>query len=155
MSKEYAAALTALVVGLILIILLPAESLIALSVGVPVAIVLAGVSTFYLAAVYRWQPIPRSRFFRMLIESFVWLFIVGLWVGYLSLGRVLERAAASGAEVVTFPVPPPNISAPISALVVIIAFISPIRFALEVWRRRRRTSRTGRPDPDLNIDERP
>ena len=144
-ARFYGLVLLFLAIGLEVIIAFPAEALTALVLAIPIAIIAAGISTAYLASIFKRQPIPRSRFFRMLVESFFALFLIGVWVGYLSLARVLERAAASGADVPTIPAPPPNISSPISALIVVIVFAIPIRFAFEVYRRRSLSSKTDQP----------
>jgi hypothetical protein len=145
-----------LVVGLTLISLFPSESLALLGVGVPAAIIGGMVATFYLSRVFRRQPIPRSRFFRMLIETFFGLILIGVWIGYLSAARVLEKAAADGNPVpFLLPAPPPTISSPISALIIVIVFVGgPIRFALEVWRRRRLATVAGSTDEaDLDRED--
>jgi hypothetical protein len=147
-ARFYAGVALLLVIGMVAIVSFPAEALIILSLGIPFSIVGAMIATFYLSRIFRRQPVPRSRFFRMLIESFFALLLIGVWVGYLSLARVLERAAASGADVPTIPAPPPNISSPISALIVIIVFVGPIRFAVEVYRRRKLSSQTNQPTTD-------
>jgi MFS family permease len=126
--------------GLIAIALAPEPTLALLVAGVPAAIVAATVSTIYLRHVFHQQPLPRSRFFRMLLESFYSLLFVGAWVGYLTVGRLTERAHDAGQLSWNVPVPPPAFSAPLSALVVIVVFTPPVRFALVVYRARARAS---------------
>lgn len=133
----YLVVLVAFVAGLVAVLVIPELALVVLVVGVPSAIVSAVVSTAYLAHVFRRQQVPRSRFFRMLLETFVGLMIVGAWVGYLTVARVTERAVAAGVIDWYLPAPPPTVSSPISALVIIAVFSVPTRFAWEVWRRRR------------------
>jgi hypothetical protein len=136
-KRFYGLALLVIILGLWAIVVFPEASLYALSISIPFAVIGGGIATGYLARVFRRQPIPRSRFFRMLIESFFALLLIGVWVGYLSLARILERAHAAGVDVIVIPSPPPAVSSPISALIVIIVFLAPIRFAAEVYRRRR------------------
>ena len=126
--------LAVLVGGLVAIAVAPAQALAVLTILVPFVILAATASTIYLALVFNQQRRPRSVFFRMVVESFVTLCLVGAWIGYLSVARLLER---SGIGIL--PAPSPTHSAPISALIVIVVFWRPIRFALEVYRRRRRT----------------
>lgn len=128
------------VVGLYGVIIAPAETLSVLVALIPVVLVGGAIAVAYLARVYRAQPVPRSRFFAMLIETFAALVFLGAWVGYLSAARLLERSDLG----FRIPAPPPSASSPISALIVLIVFAAPVRFALEVYliRRKSRAPRT-------------
>lgn len=132
--------LAGFVAGLASIVLWPEPTLAVLTVAVPVSIAAALVAGLYLLRVYRWQPVPRSRFFRLFLETVALLLGVGLWVGYLTVARLMERGVAEGALSWALPAPPPTYSSPTSALVVIAIFVSIVRFALEVYRARRRAS---------------
>lgn len=154
-KRFYGVTLVMLVVGLALIVLFPSESLVILSIAIPVMIGGTAIATAYLAKVFHQQPIPRSRFFRMLVEMFFALLVIGIWVGYLSTARVIEKAVANGEHVLfVLPAPPPSVSAPISALVVVVVFAWPIRFGLEVYARRRLSGRivSTAEDDDLALD---
>lgn len=131
--RAYIAAALAFVVGLASVMAAPEPTLVVLASLVPIMIAAATISTVYLARVFQLQPIPRSRFFGMLIESFLALVGLGVWVGYLTVARLSERADFGWI----LPAPPPAISSPISALLVVIVFGAPVRFALEVYRIRR------------------
>lgn len=129
-------------IGVLAIIYAP-EATLNVLIGLVIASVIgAVVSTLYLRHVYLDQPKPRSRFFGITLESFYNKIFIGGWVAYLTTARLTERLHAAQAIDWTLPAPPPAVSAPISALVVIVIFASPIRFAIEVWVRRRRSGRT-------------
>lgn len=136
-ARFYRIGAVLLTLGLLAIVFAPEPMLVGLSIAVPIALVAGIVSTSYLARVLVRQPVPRSRFFRMLVESFAGLMAVGVWVGYLSFARVLERARLDGAELPEIPVPPTTVTSPITALLVVLVFTIPVRFALEVYRLRR------------------
>lgn len=140
----YAWLLLGFVAGLVSIVLWPEPTLRVLTLGVPVSIAAAIVSGVYLFRVYRKQPVPRSRFFRLFLETIALLLGVGAWVGYLTVARLTERAVAEGNLDWSLPAPAPAYSSPTSALVVIAVFASIVRFALEVYRARRRA--TSSPD---------
>ncbi len=112
-------------------------------VSLPIIAIITGVSVWYLRSVYRKQPTPRSRFFGMLVGISARSWIGALWVGYLVIGRVLDRMSHDGLPVITVPVPPPNISSPISGLVVAYLMTPPIFYAVNVWRVRRTAGDTG------------
>ena len=136
-----------LVLGLAGIVLVPDVTLLILSISAPAAVVASVFATAYLVRVYNRQPRPRSRFFRMLVETFVGLIAVGAWVTYLSVARALARLAEQGVVVWVPPAPPPSVSAPISALIVTAVFLVPVRFAVTVWRARREVA-----SDDLSLD---
>jgi hypothetical protein len=127
---------TFFLIGLVAAFIAPQPTSVILFAAIPVSIILAAISTAYLTWVFRRQPSPRSRFLRMLVETFYALLAVGVWVGYLTLARLSERAASAGLIDWTLPAPAPTVAAPISALVVIVVFAAPVRFAWEVYRLR-------------------
>lgn len=143
--RFYAGLLLTVVLGLVAVAAAPEPTMIVLSIAVPISIAAAVVATLYLRRVFLAQPIPRSRFFRMVLELFSGLLAVGAWVGYLTVARLTERAHVAGTIGWSLPAPGPAHSAPISALIVIAVFASPVRFALEVWRVRRRSARAPEP----------
>lgn len=118
------------------VVVAPEATLVVLVAFLPVVLVAGAIAVGYLARVYRAQPVPRSRFFGMLIETFTALVCLGLWVGYLSAARLLERSDIG----LRIPAPAPAVSSPISALIVLVVFAAPVRFALEVYLIRRRSS---------------
>ncbi|TMC00963.1 MAG: hypothetical protein E6J41_33790 [Chloroflexi bacterium] len=134
--------IVALVVGLSALLFDPDTTLTILGIGIPVAIASAIVSTIYLYRVFQKQPLPRSRFFAMVLELFYALILLGAWVGYLTVARLTNAAV---------PLPPLTTTTPISALLVIIVFMSPARFAIEVWRVRRQPPREG-PVAETHLD---
>lgn len=138
--------------GLVAVAVAPDLALVVLSIAVPISIAAATVSTLYLVRVFRRQPKPRSRFFRMLVETFGALIVVGAWVGYLAVARVTERAVAAGALDWSLPAPPPATTGPISALVVIVTFAAPVRYALEVYRVRRRATSPEALEREVELD---
>lgn len=133
--QSYVLAALAFVVGLGLILAFPEPSLTLLLYGVPIAIGAAAVSLLYLVHVFRRQTEPRSRFFKMVLEAFGTLLILGAWVGYLTIVRLAERSGTLAPGVWA---PPPSVSSPVSALLVIVLFLSLVRFAASValirWR---------------------
>lgn len=135
----YLGLVVAAITGLVAILLFPEPTTIILTACVPIAIAGAVVATTYTVRVYRSQPIPRSRFFGIVLELFYALVLLGVWVGYLTVARLLERAGLGWS----IPAPPPTYSSPISAVVVLLVFTFPVRFALEIFRVRRR----GAPPP--------
>lgn len=137
--RFYIVLLVAFVLGIIGIVVFPAEALTLIIVAVPLAILAAAGSVVYLRRVYGQQPKPRSRFFATTLETFYGLLVLGGWVGYLTVARVTERAQAAGLVEWTLPAPAPNISAPVSGLLILVVFAGPTRFALNVWRARRRS----------------
>lgn len=136
--RFYLAVALAALAGLGLILVLPDVALVVLAALVPVSIAGAVVSTIYLRRVYVRQPIPRSRFFRMLVEMFGGLLVIGGWVGYLTVARITERAHLAGDIDWNLPAPPTGVSSPLSAVIVIAVFSAPARFAWEIFRLRRR-----------------
>lgn len=140
-----------LALGLVAVTVAPEPTLIVLSFLVPVSIAAAVGATLYLRRVFLAQPIPRSRFFRMVLELFGGLVAIGAWVGYLTVARLTERAHLAGGLAWSLPAPGPAHSAPISALIVIAVFASPVRFAWEVYRVRKRAT-TKRRARELDLD---
>lgn len=126
--------------GVVAILVAPEIAIRVLAIAIPAVIVAALVSVLYLRRVYRRQRVPRSRFFGMMLEGFYALLVLGGWVGYLAVARVTERAAAAGDLDWTIPAPGPLTSAPLTGLLVIVVFAGPVRFAVEVYRDRRRAS---------------
>ena len=126
--------------GILGIVLLPDVTLLILTISAPAAVVASAFATAYLVRVFQRQPRPRSRFFRMLVETFVGLLLVGAWVTYLSVARALARLAEDGHDVWVPPSPPVSVSAPVSALIVTAVFLVPVRFAVTVYRARREVS---------------
>ena len=121
--------------GLVVIMYATETAVAILTAAIPVAIVAAIGSTWYLWRVFRAQPIPRSRFFGMVLELFVALIVLGVWVSYLSVARALDR---DGTLDIHLPAPSTALSQPLTALLVILVFATPVRFAIEVFRVRRR-----------------
>jgi hypothetical protein len=135
---RYFAELAVFILCLVLIYTAPEASLSVIVLSLPVIALCTGLSVLYLHRVYVRQPTPRSRFFGMLVGVSTRSWIAGLWVGYLVIGRVLDRMAHEGFNVWQLPTPPPNVSAPISGLVVAYLMLPPIIYALTVWSVRRR-----------------
>ena len=129
--------LLALVLGIELIVFAPDVALTTLVLAVPLVLVGATISVVYLRRVYLRQPVPRSRFFGMLVSVSARATLVGLWVGYLVVARIGERTGWFA-----IPVPPPAVSSPITGLVIAIWLSPPIVYALAVYRVRRSASRT-------------
>lgn len=149
--RFYLVALAAFALGLVAIVAYPDTALAVLIVLVPLAVLGAVVAVLYMWWVYRRQPTPRSRFFRMALETFGGLLLVGGWVAYLSVARVVERAHAAGDTMLIIPAPPPPISSPISALLVVVVFAGVMRFGAEVYLVRRRPGRAPA-DDDVTAD---
>lgn len=137
------------VVGLAGVLVGPDQTYAVLVALIPLVLLAGVVSVAYLARVYRAQPVPRSRFFGMLIETFVALVFLGAWVGYLSVARILERTPDIGLRI---PAPPTAVTSPLSALIVLVVFAAPVRFALEVYliRRKSRPPRNAKDASDLD-----
>lgn len=134
---RYGLELALLVLGLLLILAAPDVALAAIVVAVPLTLLASGISIVYLSRVLSYQPIPRSRFFRMLVGVSARVEIIGLWVGYLVIGRISQIAEAKGMIGWSIPTPPSSISSPISGLVIAIFAAPPIAYAVTVWRIRR------------------
>lgn len=143
----------AFILGTVAIALLPDLALAILVPVSPVVIAAAVISTIYLSLVYLQQKVPRSRFFGMVLDLFVSLAIIGVWSGYVIIARATERAHDAGTLVWNLPAPPANVTPPIGLLIVLIVFANPIRFALEVWRlRRKMPTRKGDEQPLDRVD---
>lgn len=136
----YSRIVAGVLIGIGGIVAFPEPTLLLLTIAAPISVIGAGVATAYLVRVFRAQPAPRSRFFRMLVETFAGLIVVGAWVAYLAIARTAERLASQGVDVWVPPAPPPAVSAPVSALLVVAVFLVPVRFAVTVWSLRRRSS---------------
>jgi hypothetical protein len=119
--------------GIVGIVVAPELALSVLSIAIPITVVAAAIAIVYTLYVYRRQSVPRSRFFGLYVEAVLALLLVGVWVGYLTVARLLERIESE----YRLPAPSALYSAPISALIVLIVFSGPIRFAWELYRRRR------------------
>ena len=152
MTARYVAEFVGFIVCLVLIYASPELALSAIVLSLPVIAVLSGVSVIYLRRIYRKQPRPRSRFFGMLVGVSARTWIGGVWIGYLTVGRVLDRMHENGYPVATVPVPPPNISSPISGLVVAYLMIPPIIYALNVWSVRRKAPGRTAEITELTLD---
>lgn len=138
----------ALMAGVIAILVLPATSLDAAIVfGLPPLVVCALLAELYLAKIYRDQPIPRSRFFRMLVAAQSGKLALGLWVGYLVVARAGDRTGWF-----SIPSPSMDVSGPISGLLVGVVVAIPISYALEIWRVRRAASHTPTTAAEDEID---
>lgn len=113
----------------------------------PIIAVLTGLSVLYLRNVYLRQPTPRSRFFGMLVGISTRTWIGTMWVGYLTLGRIGDRT-----DWFDLPVPGPNVSAPISGLVVAYLMTPPIFYAANVYRVRKRAPGRTAEITELTLD---
>lgn len=125
-----------LLLGIELIVVAPDLALTILVVALPTVLVGAWVSIAYLERIYRRQTPPRSRFFGMLLGVMARKELLAVWLAYLVIGRIGERTGW-----LSIPVPPPEISSPITGLVVLVAFATPILYAVAVWRVRRAAGR--------------
>lgn len=130
--------LLALAVGVALINLLPDLALTIEVVVLPLLVLAAGISARYLGRVYRRQGAPRSRFFGMLVNMAWRIVAMGTWVGYLVVARIGDRTGWY-----FIPAPPPNVSSPISGLVIMVFITPPIIYALAVYRVRRASTIVG------------
>jgi uncharacterized membrane protein YqjE len=147
-KRSLAITALALLAGVVAILVLPATSLDAAIVfGLPPLVVLAILAEIYLAKIYRDQPIPRSRFFRMLVAAQSGKIALGLWVGYLVVARAGDRTGWF-----SIPSPSMDVSGPISGLLVGVVVAIPISYALEIWRVRRAASRTPTTAAEDEID---
>lgn len=131
-GTRYALEAAALVLGILLVNVAPGIALNIIVFALPAVLIGAAISILYLRRVYLWQPEPRSRFFGMLVSISARVEVIGLWVGYLVLGRIGDRTGWY-----YLPTPPPSISSPISGLVIMVFLAPPIFYAWRVWRIRR------------------
>lgn len=122
------------VIGIELIVVDPATAITIEVFAIPILLAAAGLSVLYLSRIYGRQPSPRSRFFGMLVGILTRGWVAMLWIGYLVVGRILERLAEVGIAVPFLPTPPPNVSSPISGLVICLAIVPPIVYAVEIRR---------------------
>lgn len=143
----------ALVAGLIAILVLPATSLdVAIVVGLPPLVILAILAEVYIVRIYEAQPVPRSRFFRMLVAAQSGKLALGIWIGYLVVARAGDRTGWF-----SIPSPSTEVSGPISGLLLAVVVAIPISYALEIWRVRRTASQaptTAREDEGI-LDREP
>ncbi len=152
-KRSLATTALALMAGVIAILVLPATSLDAAIVfGLPPLVMLAIVAELYLARIYRDQPVPRSRFFRMLVAAQSGKLALGLWIGYLVVARAGDRTGWF-----SIPSPSTDVSGPISGLLVGVVVAIPISYALEIWRVRRAASRapTTAAEDEIDLDREP
>ena len=143
----------ALVAGVIAILLLPVTSLdAAIVIALPPLVACALLAELYLARIYHAQPVPRSRFFRMLVAAQSGKLALGLWVGYLVVARAGDRTGWF-----SIPSPSTDVSGPISGLLVGVVVAIPISYALEIWRVRRAASRppTTAAEDEIDLDREP
>ena len=150
MTPKHSLALTvfALVAGIAAILVLPATELDAILVtGLPPLVILAVLSELYIVRIYHAQPVPRSRFFRMLVAAQSGKLALGLWIGYLSVARAGVRTGWF-----SIPTPSTDTSGPISALLLAVVVAIPISYALEIWRVRRAASRSSTTVAEDEID---
>jgi len=115
--------------------------------SLPVIAVLTGLSVIYLRRIYLRQPVPRSRFFAMLVGISSRTWIGALWIGYLTMSRIGERTGWYSLPNVNT-----NVSSPISGLVVAYLMTPPIFYAFNVWRVRRRVPGATTIEDDNTLD---
>jgi hypothetical protein len=131
----------ALVVGIIGVLFLPSKEPDVLDVllvfGLPPLVFFAILSEIYIVRIYHAQPLPRSRFFRMLVAAQSGKLALGVWVGYLIVARAGDRTGWFN-----IPSPSMDVSGPISGLLLAVVVSIPITYAFEIWRVRRAASRT-------------
>lgn len=140
MTPKRSLALTAfaLMAGVFAILVLSPEAQDAIIViGLPPLVLLAILSEVYIVRIYHAQPVPRSRFFRMLVAAQSGKLALGVWIAYLVVVRAGDRTG-------WFSLPSPTlaVSGPISGLLVAVVVAIPISYALEIWRVRRAASHT-------------
>jgi hypothetical protein len=137
-KRSLALTVLALVAGIVAILVLPATYLdTIIVVGLPPLVVLAVLSELYILRIYHAQPVPRSRFFRMLVAAQSGKLALGIWIGYLVVARAGDRWGWFA-----LPSPSMEVSGPISGLLLAVVVAIPISYALEIWRVRRAASRT-------------
>jgi hypothetical protein len=147
-KRSLALTVIALVAGIVAILVLPATSLdTIIVVGLPPLVILAVLSELYILRIYHDQPVPRSRFFRMLVAAQSGKLALGLWVGYLVVARAGDRWGWFA-----LPSPSTDVSGPISGLLLAVVVAIPISYALEIWRVRRAASRTPTTAAEDEID---
>lgn len=149
MSRRQAFREAALLILAVLAALYVGEPLFwALAVMVPVVVIGAAVAAMYLQHAWQQQPPPRSKFFAMLVSSVWRMAVLGAWVGYLAVARVLEQVG------VYLPSPPRSTASPITAMVIVLLLTPPIVYAWNVFRVRRnaRHDANGRVEPGWDVD---
>jgi hypothetical protein len=143
----------ALMAGIIAILVLPAMSLdAALVLGLPPLVILAIISEVYIVTIYNAQPVPRSRFFRMLVAAQSGKLLLGVWIGYLVVVRAGDRTGWFN-----LPSPSTDVSGPVSGLLLAVVVAIPISYAFEIWRVRRTASRadTTAMEDEVDLDREP
>lgn len=155
MTPKRSLALTALalIAGVFAILVLPPEAQDAVIViGLPPLVFLAILSEGYIVRIYHAQPVPRSRFFRMLVAAQSGKLALGVWIAYLVVVRAGDRTG-------WFSLPSPTlaVSGPISGLLVAVVVAIPISYAWEIWRVRRAASRadTTAMEDEVDLDREP
>lgn len=152
-KRSLALTVIALVAGVVAILVLPATQLDAIIVvGLPPLVVLAVLSELYIVRIYHAQPVPRSRFFRMLVAAQSGKLALGIWIGYLVVARAGDRTGWF-----SIPSPSMDVSGPISGLLLAVVVAIPITYALEIWRVRRAASRTPTTavEDEIDLDREP
>jgi hypothetical protein len=128
----------ALLAGMVAILVLPPEVAdAALVVVLPPLVIGAIIAELYIVRIYERQPVPRSRFFRMLVAAQSGKLALGVWIGYLVVVRAGDRTGWF-----SLPSPSTSVSGPISGLLVGVVVAIPISYAIEIWRVRRAAART-------------
>lgn len=133
--------------GLAAIAAAPRVAIWVIVAGIPIILVAAGFSIVYLARLYRIQPVPRSRFFGMLLGILLRGELAGCWLGYVVLARVSH--ATGGIEL---PVPSAEVTTAISGLVILVFLASPVAYAWTIFRIRRDSLETTRRGVAEEID---
>jgi hypothetical protein len=155
MTPKHSFILTAfaIAIGVIAIFALPLTSLdVIIIFGLPPLVVIAILSELYIVRIYHAQPIPRSRFFRMLVAAQSGKLALGVWIGYLVVARASDHTGWFA-----IPSPSTDIAGPISGLLVAVVVAIPISYALEIWRVRRAASRTQttKAQDEIDLDREP
>lgn len=144
----------ALVLGLVLVVLWPEAALLLELVALPLAVAGAVVGALYLRRLYVRQRRPRSVFFGMLVEMKSATAALGLWVGYLALGRISGLLHDAGILAGEIPVPEPRVSTPISGLVITVLVLPGAIYALRIYLFRRRATFEELPTTETDLDRR-
>lgn len=118
------------------VILVPNVAMTVLIGVAPLIVAGSVVATLYLRRIYLRQPTPRSRFFGMVVGISGRIAAASLWLVYLTIARIGDRTGWYA-----IPSPPPEISSPLTALVILGLATPPIFYAVTVYRVRRAASR--------------
>jgi hypothetical protein len=137
MTRRRGVLLAVLLVGVYLAIWGGPEGLTILAVGVVFMIVAAVASFLYLVRQYRRLAVPRPAFFRMLLDAQVSKLALGGWVGYVTVSRLTAYLRDQGVISWWIPAPGPIDAARVSALVIIVALMPPVYYALRIMLARR------------------